>query len=501
MKKRVLSLLFTITAGFSCSQSTNSLIANFSFNNGSARDEEKGFEAKLYNVAFVPDRFGNPNFACYIQGSNGSYINLGTLTALKPKVGSVSMWINIAHPILSGIGVESNPILFTKAHSGEDHNEAYYIGYDYATKNLNVNTTLSKEKQISIFSTKPFSIREWHHVVMVYDNNYLSFYIDGKLENKMPKNFESQFLEGDSILIGNRNSVKNQRFFNGSVDDVTFFNKTLSLEEVVSLYKAPDPNRSYVILKWISFIGGLLLLVIIFVWLIRRRITSVINQEKERNQILHHALEQEIKMLKAQMDPHFIFNSLNTILQFIITKENAKAELYLTKFAKLIRKLLESNTHESISLEDELDILKKYLEIESLRFDKVFEPFIEIGSGIDPPHTYIPHMLIQPFVENAIWHGLRLKEGEKLLRIRFELINEKTLLCVIDDNGIGRKKENLNTGFEKNRSLAINFIKQRLELMSRKYEMNYSVEIIDKYFENGQVDGTRIELKLPILKR
>jgi len=110
-------------------------------------------------------------------------------------------------------------------------------------------------------------------------------------------------------------------------------------------------------------------------------------------------------------------------------------------------------------------------------------------------------MLIQPFVENAIWHGLRLKEGEKVLRIRFELVNEKTLLCVIDDNGIGRKKENLESGFEKNRSLAINFIKQRLELMSRKYEMKYSMEIIDKYLENGEVDGTRIELKMPILKR
>jgi LytS/YehU family sensor histidine kinase len=200
------------------------------------------------------------------------------------------------------------------------------------------------------------------------------------------------------------------------------------------------------------------------------------------------------------MNPHFIFNSLNTILQFIITKNNGKAELYLTKFSKLLRKLLETNTNEAISISDEVEILNKYLEIEALRFNSVFISDIKIDAKINPVTAFIPHMLIQPFVENAIWHGLRTKVGEKNLNIVFELINQKTLLCTIEDNGVGRNKKQKEEQITltKNKSLAIAFINQRLELFSKIHATNYNLSILDIVNEQGNSLGTKVELYIPI---
>jgi len=391
--------------------------------------------------------------------------------------------------------------MFTRAHSGEDHVEAIFIGYDLNTNNINCNTTLSKEHQVSVYANGVTSLREWHHVVLTFDKAFLCFYLNGVLEGKMVRGFENQYLAGDSIIIGNWHSKNNKRFFNGSVDDIMIYDCVLSQQDVLQLYNEPDPNKSKITFKWLGIVFLILILIVLSIWIIKYRINFLLKKEKESYELINRSFEQEIKMLKAQMDPHFIFNSLNTILQFIIIKENDKAELYLTKFSKLIRKLLESNTTDSISLENELDIINKYLEIESIRFDKVFKPSIEIANGIDPVNTFIPHMLIQPFVENAIWHGLRLKEGEKQLKISFELINEKCLLCTIDDNGIGRSDQPKENRIEKDSSLAINFIQQRLDLLSKLNGINYTLNIFDKKNTKGESEGTRIEIKIPIIKK
>jgi LytS/YehU family sensor histidine kinase len=199
------------------------------------------------------------------------------------------------------------------------------------------------------------------------------------------------------------------------------------------------------------------------------------------------------------MNPHFVFNSLNVIQQFIITNDNEKAQLYLSKFSRLIRKLLESNTRDTINLLDEIDILEKYLEIESLRFDHVFKPVIEVENDLSSTTTFIPIMLIQPFVENAIWHGLIPQKKEKKLTVKFELLDDKTLYCTIDDNGIGRKPlKEINPN--KTRSLGIQFIQQRLELLSKIYKKNYYVRIIDKKSPTGESDGTTVVLTIPIFK-
>jgi hypothetical protein len=501
MIKFLYSLIVLITVKTSFAQLNNGLIAKYFFDNGNAKDDLGRHNAKAYGASLTADRFGNANSAYFLHGDFGCYLNLGTSNEIKPRQGSVSLWVKIDHLILSGEGVDINPIMFTRAHNGEDFVEAIFIGYDINTKNINVNTTLSKEKQVGIYASKPSSLREWHHVVMTFDKAFLCFYLDGALDGKVVRDFENQYLAGDSIIIGNWNSKKNKRFFNGCVDDIGIYNRVLTPREVLQLYNAPDPNKSNVIFKWIFIALAILVVIIVSIWMVKRRIKMLLKKEKERNELINKSFEQEIKVLKAQMDPHFIFNSLNTILQFIIIKENDKAERYLTKFSKLIRKLLESNTKDSISLADELDIINKYLEIESIRFDKVFKPSVKIGKGINPENTFIPHMLIQPFVENAIWHGLRLKEGEKQLQISFELLSENCLLCIIEDNGIGRNKSKTDRKIEKDKSLAINFIQQRLDLMSKLNAVNYTLKILDKQNTQGESNGTRVEITLPIIKR
>ncbi len=475
-------------------QTSDSLIASFTFN-GTENQGQK-YRAVSYGGVPAEDRFGNKGFSLYFHGNAGSYINLGTSEALKPYRGSVSLWIKIDHVMHKGAGVESNPIIVTRAHAGEENNEAYYIGIDMNTGNLGSCVSISAQEQVSLYSSTVPSLRKWHHVVLTYDDTFFCVYLDGALEAKALKGFRSRFLKGDSILLGNRLSKKNNRFFNGCIDDVEIYGKVLSPHEVIRLYNSPDPNKRATLFKYALLFVVLAMLILFIIWIIRWRIRQVIAKERA---LLNQSYEKDIRILRAQMSPHFIFNSLNSILQFIITNENDNAELYLTKFSKLIRKLLESNTRESIPLNDELYLLNGYIEIESLRFNNVFTYQMHVSPALDPNIVCIPHFLIQPFVENAIWHGLLRKKGNKLLFISFELAEPGVLLCIIDDNGIGRQNQKTDKPFVKEKSLAIDFVKQRLELFSKMKKIPLGLTIVDKLNAAGGSEGTTVKLKIPIL--
>ncbi len=447
-------------------------------------------------VSSSSDRFGNQNAACYFQGNTQSYVNLGTSHKLKPKKGTISLWFRLDEVVFSGQGYTHNVIILTKSHVGNDFFEGYMIDYDYQGKRIIGAVTQSSLNQLSIRSTDTLNIGKWYHSVLTFDDNYLCLYVNGVLQNKLIKKFPNFFLETDSVMLGNSANLKNLRFFNGAIDDVEIYHRVLNEKEILKLYNASNPNRNSVFMHWILLILIIIIFIIITIFFIKIRIRNILKKKDEKNQILLHSLEQEIKMLQAQMDPHFIFNSLNTILQFILTKENEKAELYLTKFSKLIRKIIESNINEQISLKDELYILQNYIDIESIRFDKIITPSIEIDEDIDTGFIFIPHMMIQPFVENAIWHGFRLKEGERKLNLSFKKQDKNTLCVTVEDNGIGRHNELKNKKRE-GRSLAINFIEQRLQLMNKKYNNFYKLIIIDKE-KNA---GTIVKITIPIIEK
>jgi two-component sensor histidine kinase len=487
-----------------CSGQVDSgLVANFSFNRGNGIDDREKYEAKLYGAKLTQDRFGNENAAVYLQGNFDSYINLGSDPNLKQPQTTISVWINISQPTLKGKGINHNPIIFTRVRSSEYFNEAFFIGYEFNLGTLNVNTTLSQSKVVTLYPTRPTSLREWHHVAMTFDDEFLSFYIDGVLDNKAAKNFRTCYLDNDSILVGLVWGDTNQRCLNASVDDIQIFNRVLSPEEVQRLYQAPNPNKTRIIIRWVLYYLAGVVLVLLMIWLVKRRIATVLKAEKERNQLLNNWYEQENRVLSAQMDPHFIFNSLNTIQQFIITNDNDKAQLYLSKFSRLIRKILESNTQEYITLADEIDIIEKYLEIESLRFNNVFKYRIVIDPAINPNKLKIPHFLVQPLVENAIWHGLLPKEGEKELSVSFEVISEKLISCVIEDNGVGMNasaNSKIPVIENKKRSLAINFIEQRLLLLGKLKNVSSQIRISDKISSDGIPGGTIVKITIPIIE-
>lgn len=198
----------------------------------------------------------------------------------------------------------------------------------------------------------------------------------------------------------------------------------------------------------------------------------------------------ELKALQAQMNPHFIFNSLNSINSFIIKNDTESATNYLTKFSKLIRKTLESSTEKEVLLHNDIEVLENYLDIEKRRLINSFTYSIKVDDAIDARNTLIPPLILQPFLENSIWHGIAQMENSGHIDIEFKKENDM-LFCSVDDNGIGR--ENVKIHDQENRSLGINLTKNRIDILNAQKNTKGSLRIIDKE------QGLRVEVKLPLI--
>lgn len=214
-----------------------------------------------------------------------------------------------------------------------------------------------------------------------------------------------------------------------------------------------------------------------------------INYEKE-------LVSLQLENLKSQMNPHFIFNALNSIQEYIILNEKKLASSYLAKFAQLIRTYLNHSSQGQISIEEEIECLHSYLELEKLRFEDTLH--YEINSNFINKDLKIPTMLIQPYVENAIKHGLLHKKDNRVLKINFFYNqSDEEITCIIHDNGIGRKKASeLNKNKHKSFASKANF--DRLELLNKYRQKNIGVTIEDLYNEMEPI-GTKVILKIPVL--
>lgn len=230
----------------------------------------------------------------------------------------------------------------------------------------------------------------------------------------------------------------------------------------------------------------------------RRRIRSL----QKRNALLSQKVELEesltrsmLTSIKSQMNPHFFYNALNTIQSFIFTDDKKNASTYLTKFSKLTRMILEMSDKETVRLAEEIEALTLYLDIEKVRFDTDFEFAIEVDMEIDPDLINIPSMIIQPYVENAVKHGLLHKKGSKQLTIHLSR-SAIHLVIQIDDNGIGRERANeLNQRKADNhQSFATAANQKRLELLNIGRNTSVAVQYIDK--PSGE--GTTVIIRIPV---
>jgi hypothetical protein len=494
-KYKLLFLIVSFICKPGISRISQGPVAKFSFNDRKDYDEiNPGRKAALVDVIFTEDRFGNKNNAVYVFGNDYSYINLGNYSAIKPIAGSISLWVKIEREVFSGQGYKANPILLTKARKEDDFYEAYGIYYNYDRKKIVANTARDSLRQITITSQKEFSLFEWHHLVVTYDNNFFSFYIDGILERKEVKKFETKFLASDSVLIGQSANKKNDRFSEAAIDDIEFYDRVLSMQEVQDLYHAPNPNKVRILEERVLRVIAILLALFGVYLLVRYQLSITLKKEKKQLELDKLVLETELRVNRALMNPHFVFNSLNALQSLILKKEIDRADDYLVRFSKLMRKILEGNLQEFISLEKEVELLKGYLEIEEMRFEENILYTITVDPAISPSAIFIPIMMLQPFVENSLWHGLHKKNGEKIMKINFFLAEERYLKCIIEDNGVGRKNT-LQSVLEK-RSLATGFIVKRLNLLNKIYDLNCSLLIEDK---PGN-DGTVVTITLPVFK-
>lgn len=207
----------------------------------------------------------------------------------------------------------------------------------------------------------------------------------------------------------------------------------------------------------------------------------------------------EMKALRAQMNPHFIFNALNSIQTFMLKNETDTALAYLSRFAKLIRNVLDHSQLNNISITRETEMLENYLELERLRLDGRFNYTISIDPDLDQDFTEIPAMVLQPFIENAIWHGLQHKQENGELYIRFTREGQQ-IHCVIEDDGIGREAATAlkQHSHPAHVSRGLQITKDRLQIYNSRYNMDASFDIEDLKDDNGNAAGTRVNLWFPL---
>lgn len=244
-----------------------------------------------------------------------------------------------------------------------------------------------------------------------------------------------------------------------------------------------------------AFIVTELVLMLGAVWLVTAAYFTY-----RRNKILqkYRLVNSELKALRAQINPHFLFNALNSIQGVLLKNNMDAAQYYLGKFGTLMRMILDHSDKLNITIDEEIKALKNYLEIESLRSNYQFQYNITVSESIDVFNTEIPAMILQPFVENAVWHGLGNKTGQGNLIIDFDLENEHTIVITICDDGIGRKKTmELNAGKKKHKSKGMQLVRERIEILNMNRQGKIILSIVDLEDDHGNHPGTKVMIKIP----
>ncbi|HET6991301.1 MAG TPA: histidine kinase, partial [Bacteroidia bacterium] len=241
-----------------------------------------------------------------------------------------------------------------------------------------------------------------------------------------------------------------------------------------------------------------LLLLYVVVKLVIKRIRK---KEEQKTLINKQLAEFQLTALQAQMNPHFIFNAINSIQNYILKKKEQEAYNYLAKFSKLIRMVLNNSEQKILSLDEELETVKLYVELEQLRFEKNFKFELNVDENVDQTNVEVPTMFIQPYVENAIWHGLMNLENERNAILKIGISTENSLLkIVIEDNGVGREQAAKYKKQSVHRPVAMKLTEKRLSMINMMEDyVGAKVLIKDLKDESGNGIGTRVEIFLPVM--
>jgi LytS/YehU family sensor histidine kinase len=285
------------------------------------------------------------------------------------------------------------------------------------------------------------------------------------------KNFD-QLIQKDSTLI-------DEKTYQVTEEKIRQLEKEKALKDELISKKN---TFNYVLL-------GSIALLLLFFGFIVKALYSIKTKNKEI----------ALQSLRREMNPHFIFNSLNSVNQFISQNKELEANKYLSSYSHLMRNMMENSNKDFISLGNEIEQLKKYLDLEHLRFQDKFEYQIVVDDALDSETVLVPNMLIQPHLENAIWHGLRYRDTKGLLLLKFEL-NRGKVSVIVDDNGIGlTQSAALKTRNQKvHQSRGVTNTKERISLLNELYKSNISFSITEK---NSGNTGTIVEITFPKLEK
>jgi hypothetical protein len=228
----------------------------------------------------------------------------------------------------------------------------------------------------------------------------------------------------------------------------------------------------------------------------------LVKEEKIRGEFRERLTASEMKALRSQMNPHFLYNSLNAIRLFVLQNDSDNAEKYLVKFARLMRLILDNSRQEWVTLASELEQLYLYIELEQLRFNNGFDFSIETDNSLRREDIAIPPMIIQPYIENAILHGIAHKKEKGHILISLKPVNSH-LECVVEDDGIGRDQAALlkSKRITAHNSVGLKVTEERLQLISERTGKDASVSVIDKFNNAKMPMGTKVIVRLPLMSR
>jgi hypothetical protein len=436
----------------------------------------------------------NSNFINTIFSDNDSIIWVGSNKGLsKIYLNKTYQFPFLIENFTGSEGLFSEEIKFIKKYN--DHiwlgTTKGIISFDYKkliknveTPSIIVDSICINDKSVEIKNS--YFLSSDMNSISVY---YKAFYY--KAPNKVQYHYKMSGF-GDNWVTTTDKQVRFANLTPGNykLNLLSSMDKSNEKSNLISIsFFIDKPFTSGWLFIFLSYLAGILIILVV-VYYIYKYLKNKIETERR-------LLFSEQKALKAQMNPHFIFNSINSIRRFILENDGETADFYLTSFASLMRKVLENSNHNFISLRDELETLRLYLELEKLRFDENFEYSIKLDPEINIDEFKLPPMLIQPFLENAIWHGLMPKNDNRQLILNFKNLTNM-IGCMIEDNGIGRKKSNqINLRRKNHQSTSLKNIQERIDLLNKLNSTQIEVKIEDLYDEKNEPKGTRIDIHLP----
>jgi two-component sensor histidine kinase len=317
--------------------------------------------------------------------------------------------------------------------------------------------------------------------------------IAGNLQDARVKEAQIALLEKEKIIqllkLKEQEDAleKKQLESNSQQQQMELMRQNQSLKQV-------ELDRQLMEKRWILIVS-LVIILLLLLFFYQFRMSQQRKMDNEKHKLMHQLSEMKIEALRAQMNPHFIFNALNSINRYIIRSDKETASDYLVKFSKLMRLILENSKTSSVPLSNELEALRLYVELEMLRFDHKFDFVLEVDPQIDLSGTGIPPLIFQPYVENSIWHGLLNKEGKGTVSVKITKEGVQKLRCVIEDNGVGRARaaELRSVTHGSRKSFGTQITRDRIQLLEGD---DNRMAIVDLFDDQQQPAGTRVELLL-----